>query len=300
MKDLPKGSMLAVLGLTIVISGLISILDCFTLMSTQNSARSGPGETTPANTNLLVTDNLEAAALRKHALVGDIDAARQLGFLYADGKDVPENRDEATRWLQFATDHGDICAHAGLIEFGLDVTESKQKAFSLFMQVAPTGDSFAQYRLGLCYLRGFGVANDNTQAMNWFQKAADQGCAQAQVGLAFMYYDGDGVPKDLSQAVNWCQKAAAQGNPRAQYMLGAFYEVGKGVPQDFAQAMNWYQKAADQGLAQAQWGLGGIYDRGEGVPKDIQQAKGWYQKAADQGNAEAQSALQRLKVSPSP
>jgi TPR repeat protein len=183
MGDLSKSSILVVLCITVVISFLIGILDFFPFMSTQNSAHTGTDATAPANTNLIATDNYEAAALRPEAVIGNINAARKLGFLYAEGVDVPKNQAEAARWLQFAADHGDICAQAGQYEFGLAGAESKEMAFSLYTKAAQTGDDLAQYRLGLFYYNGFGVAKDDAQAKKWYQKAANQGNAEAESAL---------------------------------------------------------------------------------------------------------------------
>jgi len=83
-----------------------------------------------------------------------------------------------------------------------------------------TNNPYTQYKLGMQYLLGQGVVQDNTIAYRWFEKSA------------------------------------RQGNPYAENELGYLYAIGKGVTQNDATAIQWYQKAADHGLASAQYNLG--------------------------------------------
>jgi TPR repeat protein len=86
--------------------------------------------------------------------------------------------------------------------------------------------------------------NDNLQVL---RKAAESGDADAQYRLGLKYAEGEGVAKDPSQAAEWYRKAATHGQPNAQYNLGSLYYKGEGVPKDPAQAAEWYRKAAAQG-----------------------------------------------------
>jgi hypothetical protein len=82
-------------------------------------------------------------------------------------------------------------------------------AVQLWRAEVEAGDSNVQYDLGLAYLNGKGVAQDDTQAAEWFQKAADQGHPGAQFSLGEQYADGDGVPQNNTQAYLWYSLAAA-------------------------------------------------------------------------------------------
>ena len=95
-------------------------------------------------------------------------------------------------------------------------------------------------------------ANDWINApISEVQKAAEQGDTAAQRWLGLMYVGGEGVAQDEKQAAAWFRKAAEQGDASAQYNLGVMYEQGKGVAQDYKQAVAWYRKAAEQGYASA-------------------------------------------------
>ena len=82
-------------------------------------------------------------------------------------------------------------------------------------------------------------------------KSADQGHVDAQFRLGVLYYNGDGVAKDYEEAMKWYLKAAER-HAVAQDRIGDLYYYGHGVVQDYKEAMKWYLEAADQGHAAAQ------------------------------------------------
>jgi uncharacterized protein len=164
-------------------------------------------------------------------------------------------------------------------------------SYAALRQPAERGDADAQYKLGLMYVTGQGVARDYAEAVKWYREAADQGLAVAQGSLAMMYVAGNGVLQDYVQAVQWARKAADQGDAISQFILGASYYHGQGVAKDYAEAVKWYRKAADQGIPEAQDSLGVAYRYGRGVPEDAGQALKWFRQAADQGFADAEHNL---------
>ena len=101
----------------------------------------------------------------------------------------------------------------------------------------------ADYRAGVeAYERG----NYVTAYKEWLP-LAEQGDARAQFNLGLMYLNGDGVPEDDAEAVKWYRKAAEQGYAAAQDNLGGMYVKGEGVPQYDAAAVKWYRKAGRAG-----------------------------------------------------
>ena len=117
--------------------------------------------------------------IRVHAEQGDANAQVLLGFMYADGKGVPENDAEAVKW---------------------------------FRKAAEQGDAGGQHNLGSMYADGEGVLENDADAMKWVRKAAEQGYVSAQVRLGIWYNYGMGVPKDYVLAYAWYNLAAAQGS----------------------------------------------------------------------------------------
>src|ERR1700741_531454 len=68
------------------------------------------------------------------------------------------------------------------------------EAFSLFALAARAGSPEAEFRVGRCYLRGFGVPINSREGMHWLGRAACKGHVDAQWMLAALYVD------DLSSA----------------------------------------------------------------------------------------------------
>ena len=79
------------------------------------------------------------------------------------------------------------------------IDELKQKAIK--------GDAEAQFTLGMMYLLGRDVTQDDKEAAKWITKAAEQGHTNAEFNLGGMYLDGVGVPQDDDAADKWTKKA---------------------------------------------------------------------------------------------
>lgn len=188
---------------------------------------------------------------------------------------------------------------------------------------ADQGDSVGQLFLGVAYLMGDGVPQDDTEALKWLKLAADQADARAQFLLGLSYYNGRGVPQNTVTAANWyrlaadqgyavaqrhlgmlysvegddvaaiksLRLAADQGDAEAQLSLGLMYSAGKGVPEDNVAAGKWFRLAAEQGHAEAQLFVALMYAEGIGVPQDAVEAVRWYRRSAAQGDTEAQFNL---------
>ena len=99
--------------------------------------------------------------------------------------------------------------------------------------------------------------------------------------LGLKYLLGRGVIQDDEKAFYHFKQAADAGNAFAQNEVGYLYAAGKGVGQDYAIAIAYYQKAAEQGLASAQYSLGFLYLHGLGVEANRDMAISWLSKAAD-------------------
>ena len=136
--------------------------------------------------------------------------------------------------------------HAGDYEDGLDAHRRQDYATALtkFRSAAQRGDSWAQFNLGLMYIKGQGVAQDYKEAVRFFQLAALQDIAEAQSNLGLMYEKGQGVAQDYKEAAYWYKLAAKQNRDRAQFNLALLYYAGKGVLQDYVRAHMWFNIAA--------------------------------------------------------
>lgn len=198
---------------------------------------------------------------RARAEQGDVAAEYKLAQLYYEGRGVPQDYAEASRW---------------------------------YRKAAEQGYAIAQFALGDLYFHGIGVRQDYAETVRWTQKAADQGYAKAESGLGYLYSNGVGVSQNYVEAFRWYNRAADQGNVEAEYALGYMCRSGIGVPQNQNEAVRWFHKAADQGDAEAQTALGSMYANGLGVQQNRTEAYLWLRRAADHGNPKARHALELL------
>lgn len=222
------------------------------------------------------TDKMKADADQ-----GNAEAQSNLGKAYFTGNGVPQDDEEAVKWLRKAADQGNTAA---------------------------------QKYLGKAYAEGKGVQKNAAEAVKWFRKAADQGDAEAQKYLGYAYGAGDGVPQDEIRAYMYYNLASVT-NPlgmfsrdnlakqitneqiaEGQRLSSAWKpkvpnqsDVAKGSIND--DSIRRLKSAADQGDANAQNNLGLMYFEGKGVQKDDAEAVKWWLLAADQGDAAAQYNL---------
>lgn len=236
---------------------------------------------------------------------GDAVAQNILGFMYENGRGVPENYEVAMEWYQKAEEQGheDALADVAHLKVAgsnlLIKNDNKNKphardcdeALKSYINAAKQGDPSVQRDLGYKYQYGKGVPQDYAEAMKWYRKAAEQDYSIALNDLGCMYYNGKGVPQNFAEAAKWFKKAAEQGESVAQYNLGNMYRDGKGVPQDYAMALRWYRKASAQDYSLAITALGYMYEYGKGVPQDYVEAARLYRKAADKDCSSAQRNL---------
>ena len=109
---------------------------------------------------------------------------------------------------------------ADMFAQGRGVDRDAQQALLWRRQAADLGEVQAQLDLGERYLHGRGVPAQPREAAVWFQRAAAQGSAQARYELGRMLVDGQGVPPDPGQGRQLIELAAAEGSLAAREWLG--------------------------------------------------------------------------------
>ena len=236
-------------------------------------------------------------AMRERAGRGDVAAQRELGALYATGKGVQRNHEQALVWMSKAADAGDAeaqyrvgSAHHG----GYGTAVDMLRAADWYRKSADQGYPQAQMLLGTLYLAGRGVPRDEVQAAAWFRKAVERNFGPAFTMLAGMTRNGKGgIAADPAEARRLLRQGAALNVPHAQFELGAEL-VATGTPQERADGVQWLLKAAPLGLPQLQSMLGLAYRDGIGVQRDYVQARAWLGKAAAQSWPDAQYTLALL------
>lgn len=174
---------------------------------------------------------------------------------------------------------------------GISLQQNIEKAHHWFHSAALKGHTQSQQKLGYLYAYEQGEKPDYIEAKKWFQLAADKGDIQAQIELGLLYEYGNGVAQNYVQAHTWYEHAAKQGSPVAQHNIGLLYAHGRGVKQNDELAFNWFHKSAEQGYIRAIIDLGLAYELGKGIAKSYQEARLWYEVAAEYGDPIAQNNL---------
>ena len=169
------------------------------------------------------------------------------------------------------------------------------RAEAALRKAAKAGNPEAQFRLGVMFGNGDGVALDHAQAREWFEKAAAQGHENALITLAWMYANGTGVDPDEDRARTLYLEAAKKGSAKAQYVVATMYRFAQyGVEKDLKRALEWYLRAADQGMPTAQFALGKMLMEGKGVVQDDAAALQWLSLAHVNGSKRAEDYVKHL------
>lgn len=192
-----------------------------------------------------------------------------------------------------------IIEMARICYFGVQpyLKPNKEKALSLYDQLAKSGHKEAQALLGYIHQFGEGTDVNLNQAANWYLKAANDGSTEAQYNLGMLYLLGNGVERDSNNALKWLTEAAHKGHPMAALNVGVVYKKLN----DQTKAVEWFRKAAENGNDNAAYYLGIVFD--ESIRKDIatKESLKWFREAAKSGNARAQYSLAfRLMENPNP
>jgi len=247
---------------------------------------------------LLKRDDAHAISLLRRAADRDYMAAEETLGIFSEtgiGLEKPAPTD-ALAWYEKAAQQGSMNAATdiGLMYAnGKGVTRDTTEAVSWFRRAAEGGDASAQYNLALMYERGEGVPRDYREAVRWLKAGADQNLVPAIVDLAeFSLEPPDSkIPRDTAKAVEYYEKAASLGSVVAQVRLGTIFTKGLPGKVDYEEAANWYRKAADQNDPDGELGLGVSYALGRGVPVDFEEARRLLSAAANRGQVEAQYDL---------
>lgn len=121
------------------------------------------------------------------------------------------------------------------------------EAFRIWLPLAQSGDSKAQFNVGRCYSLGDGIDKDVEESIKWLLKSAEQGDPRSHFNLYLHYLEVENIPlaKDwLAQATNLCE-------PRAM-MIKAKELLSSGHKSDAKQI---FKQALDGGYEKAKLGL---------------------------------------------
>lgn len=185
-----------------------------------------------------------------------------------------------------------------------DTPRDFEKAFSLLLKEARSGNALAMHDLGRMFADGLGRDIDPEQAQGWYAKALstfltveeEKAGRYVEYRIGKMYAAGLGTAQDYSEAAGWFKEAAERGHKFALYSLAGLYCRGQGVEQNYTEALRLYTRSAEQGFPYAAFELGKMYRDGVGCEKDEASAADYFAQAfAGFCNLEQQSHDDKLQ-----
>lgn len=177
--------------------------------------------------------------LNKAAELGLNEARYQLGVIYSDGKNLPQDLNQAVKWFTLAAEHDFVPA-----KFALSTLYFHQKEFK--------------------------------KASKLLHELAELDIAEAETNLADLYLSGKEGVKDVKKAIELLTRAANKGDRLAQYRLGELYYKGMDVATNYLKARKYLVLALEQNYLPAYLVMGSMLEHGYGITKDVIRAYSFY------------------------
>jgi len=291
--------------------------------------------------------------IRKAAQSGHPMAQNNLGVSYQNGNGVEVDIEEALHWYKLSADQGNSLAMRNLgsiystfkkdykaaisyYEKSADlgnadamwslsviyrdgkggIKADQERAFRLALKAAEKLHKFAQFEVGMMYLKGTGVQRSSKKAAIWLTKAIDNNIEYRHLNpslseeinenigwwLGNLYAQGDGVDRDWNKAGMFkavkhilLDSTAKAGSIQDKLDIAVKYET---EVKDYQKALEWYLEAAKAGNVVAQRKVGDYYSRAQyGIKKDFVVAEKWYKKAIESGDIDSSVSLAWMYIS---
>lgn len=196
------------------------------------------------------------------------------------------------------------------------LTQRKNNRIDFFIKDANLGDVWAQYFMGLEYLK----IKDYKNAKKWFTKASSKHFSPAQVSLIKMLQEGKGGLGDtgfnlafklleplilydnlsndfieslpdvknslsfLKRIVQFKKEIIRNARYKSYFTLGLMHEKGIGTIQNYKKALSYYKKSSEGNtLGNSYLNIANLYFNGLGIDKNYHEAKKWLKKSAQLG-----------------
>lgn len=189
--------------------------------------------------------------LRARADRDDAIAAYKLGIALQYGAGGrPHDDAGAARYYAIAADQGHAWAayRLGALLMTGRVKHDAARATQLYFAAAKAGQPLAANEVGLAYMRGASLPQDNVQAVKWLTVAANGGVPAAKYNLGLIYMRGMAGGQDLEKGWRWMLDAARSGRKEAQKIVGETYMTGlNSIQQDLDEAARWLEPLARSG-----------------------------------------------------
>lgn len=227
--------------------------------------------------------------LGKAAAQGHADAAFRNGFLLQHDH-VKDDTSTPAAWYRKAAELGSpaaMCAIGNEWTYakvsqqrwwhrwfgGADNSPQAQDAVSQYENAKTKDYNYANYFLGIHYLRGWGVPKNKAAALEYFEEGLSEKDKDCALALALAQpYNSTAYWHRLEQAADW-------GNPQAQFKLAVAFLTKRTASAD-EQAIMWLRKASIQRYPKAMLLLSQTLALGKSISADIPNAYRWARRCA--------------------
>ena len=170
---------------------------------------------------------------------GLIEATLAMAELYIEIDDVKNAR----KMFEEAIKLNDSDGYLGIALIEYDNENFKKAKEYLLKSFELDNNRVASFYLGGMYFE----ENNEEKGVYYLEESAKQGNIDAMFDLGVLYLDGEVVKQDDKKAFDYFSYAAQKGDAGSQFYVGVFYKEGKIVEQSDEEAKYWFEAAADQG-----------------------------------------------------
>lgn len=125
-----------------------------------------------------------------------------------------------------------------------DKYDPSASVFRFQKKMAERGDLTSQFKLGLMYETGSGVAQNQEIATSWYKKASEKGYKPAQNRLTYLDIKKSGFREKHSKWLKNLKNDARFNEGEALFLLGQMYSEGTGVNKSLTSSLKLLRKAA--------------------------------------------------------
>lgn len=162
---------------------------------------------------------------------------------------------------------------------GLDNSHDKIWAVQVLCEtVEQDSSAYAMNVLGIAYMKGIGVSQNDSLAAHWLECAGRYGYKDAFHNLGMFYKNKP--HQDFIRSADSFRKGAEAGSLMCFYDYGFMLYKGLGCNQNYAQAIDFFRRGADYDHAPCLYMLGLCYRNGYGVEKDTDKAMFYLHRSA--------------------
>lgn len=176
---------------------------------------------------------------------GSVFSCMLIASCYLEGKGIPRDVNKALPFLVKAGDKGCVDAQKQLGVIYLN-GKKYEEALKWFKKGTENGDVNSTFFYGKMLMEGMGVKADKKEGANYMLKAAGEGFPQAMYYMGDCYLHGDGVTRNAQQAVKWYRLAAGKHLPKAEWTLAQCFREGIGTDVNYHEALYWYAAAVGE------------------------------------------------------